>query len=1147
MMASPLQPPAPTARDNQLSWTQLNVASFALAASALEAPGLKCIICNDMHSAYELQRNLGYFCDDKTQVLLFPDWEILPYDRFSPHEDIISERLRILAQLATLSSGILIASINTLMAHLPPPEYIASQSWQLSLGDNLRLQSLRDQCIKAGYHLSQQVLAHGEFALRGSIVDVFPMGAASPFRIELFDDTIDSLRTFNVGTQCTEEEVAQITLLPAHEYPLTEDAITLFRQQWRERFQGNPKECSLYNAISQARSAAGIEFYLPLFFKECASIFDFLPQNTTCLYQQSIVETAENFIQETKARYQQLAHDITRPILPAEAIYLTVDSFFQQLKNHRKICWRADNFIGKSNTVNFFCESLPAIEVAQKGADAWSKLEEFCQEFSGKIMIHAESPGRMEIILELLAGINLKPHFVANWQAALTSPESLIITVSALSHGFIIADTSMAIITEAELFGNQVVQQRRLRQAQQQDPRAIIKNLTELKLDDPVIHLLHGIGLYRGLSTITTGEITAEYLALEYANQDKIYVPITDLHCISRYNSADHDSVSLHRLGSNQWQKAREKAQRKVHDVAAELLDLHSKRALTPGFAFNPPDQDFLQFRSAFAFEETPDQSQSIEAIITDMTQEKAMDRLVCGDVGFGKTEVAMQACFIAVASAKQVAILVPTTLLAQQHYQNFMERFANWPIKIGLLSRLQGTAVQKETLTQLAAGKVDIVIGTHKLLQPSVNFKDLGLLIVDEEHRFGVRHKERIKQLRAHIDILTLTATPIPRSLNMALSSTRDLSLITTPPLKRLSVKTFIYVNNKPIIQEAISRELLRGGQAYFLHNSIDTLVAKRNELLALCPGISIAIAHGQMRQGELEQIMADFYHQKYQVLLCTTIIESGIDVPTANTIIIDRADRFGLAQLHQIRGRVGRSHHQAYAYLLTPEPQAMTGDAQKRLEAFSALSDLGAGFNLAMQDLEIRGAGEFLGAEQSGHIHALGFSLYMQMLEEAVEALRDNKPIKDLTDIKPPFEVDTYVSTLFPKDYIGDVSIRLSLYKRLASCRTQDALDDLKIELIDRFGRLPQEAHHLLLCSTMRLLAEPLGITKVDIKKNFCTLYFCEEPNIDINKVIKLIQNSPHQYQLNNTNQLKFLYQSLDFSEQVTLSAELMSKIQA
>ena len=1081
-------------------------------ALAKHAPAPMLLITPDMHTANRLQAELAFFNQggSKLPILIFPDWEILPYDHFSPHQDIISERLKFLYQLPLLNQGIIIISINTLMHRLPPTEYVHANSFIFHKGDQVDIPSLRKQFETGGYYAVSQVMQHGEFAVRGSIIDLFPMGASLPFRIDLFGDEIDSIRTFNPDTQRTIDKVDEINLLPAHEFPSTDDGKSLFRTKFRSYFANDPSDCPIYIGVSQGESPAGIEYYLPLFFEKTAILFDYLKEKTILVRVNDLYKTAENFWQEVMNRYEQLRHDITRPILSPEEIVLSVTQLFHYIKQFPQV------------VITNITDIDDRFNSESKARQPLNKLKKFINTANKRILFCAESAGRKEVLLELLQEIEIRPTSFNHWHAFLQDTEKVGITIGYLDQGLELDSPPVVLITETQLFGQQV-QQRRLRKRSSVDPEAMLQSLAELQIGSPIVHIDYGVGRYRGLQTMETGEISAEYLVLEYYGGDKIYVPVANLHLISRYSGVDIENAPLNKLGSRQWEKIKKKTVEKIRDVAAELLDVYAKRESAKGFKFNPPNHDYQTFSSAFAFEETIDQQQTIDAIIDDMVKPKTMDRLVCGDVGFGKTEVAIRASFLAAHSNKQIAMLVPTTLLAEQHLETFKDRYADWPIKIEALSRFRSKKEQTKILQGLKTGTIDIVIATHRLLQPDVKFKDLGLLIVDEEHRFGVRQKERIKAIRANVDILTLTATPIPRTLNMAFSNLRDLSIIATPPAKRLSIKTFVGERNNSMIREAILRETLRGGQVYFLHNKVQSIERIADELRELIPEARINIAHGQLRERELEKIMTDFYHQRFNLLVCTTIIESGIDVPTANTIVIDRADRFGLAQLHQLRGRVGRSHHQAYAYLLTPPVKLLGRDAKKRLDAIASLEDLGAGFSIATHDLEIRGAGELLGEEQSGQIEAIGFNLYIEMLEQTVKALKTGKtPDVDIS-FAHGSDIDLQIPALLPENYVPDVHTRLILYKRIASAKNAAELKELKAELIDRFGLLHDAAQNLFTVTKIKLQAMRIGIKTIKATADALIVEFVVKPNIDAEKLINLIQQHPAKYKLRGNEKLQ------------------------
>ncbi len=1108
--------------------------------------GLVLMICKDNETALRVREETRFFCQNDQEILLFPDWETLPYDSFSPHQDIISQRIETLYRLPSMKRGVLIVSVSTLMQRIAPTSFISGHSLSLDAGQRFNPEDLRNQLIHAGYQAVNTVYEHGEFAVRGSIIDIFPMGSDLPYRIDLFDDEIETLRTFDPETQRSIDTLTQIRLLPAKEFPFNEQSIRLFKQQWREKFEVDFTRCPVYRDVSDGLSPSGIEYYLPLFFDQLSTLFDYLPQQTLIVEEAGIDLAAKHFNTEVQNRFEERNFDQQRPILSPEQLYLPPDSLLSQLKSYGRLRLSAESEEIKPGRDNLPC-SVPADLTAEPGSDQpLMRLKQLITaQPQAKVLICAESAGRREALLEILRKTGLKAELVETWQRFAEQPSALGITDFPLDQGISI-DHIFHLITETQLFGRQIFQRRR-RQRDKEQSDQVIRHLSELTLNAPVVHLDHGVGRYRGLQSIQVDGQVNEFLTLEYANEAKLYVPVSSLHLISRYTGATDDLAPLHRLGTEQWSKARQKAAEKVRDTAAELLDIYARRNAREGFSFEFPEEDYARFASAFPFEETPDQASAIEAVIRDMRNAKPMDRLVCGDVGFGKTEVAMRAAFIAAQSGKQVAVLVPTTLLAQQHFENFRDRFADWPVNVELISRFRSAKQQQTIAQQLSDGQVDILIGTHKLLQGSLTFKNLGLLIIDEEHRFGVQQKEKIKALRAEIDILTMTATPIPRTLNMAMSGMRDLSIIATPPARRLSVKTFVRQSEPALLKEAILRELLRGGQVYYLHNEVKTIEKVAAEIDAMVPEARVAIGHGQMRERELEQVMADFYHKRFNVLVCTTIIETGIDIPNANTIIIERADKFGLAQLHQLRGRVGRSHHQAYAYLLTPDARNMTEDAQRRLEAISEASTLGAGFTLATHDLEIRGAGELLGEDQSGQMQTIGFGLYMEMLEQAVEAIREGKTPNLDKPLQHGCELNLHLSAIIPEDYLPDVHNRLMLYKRIANARSTEHLEEIQVEMIDRFGLLPEPTKHLFRLTALKLNAESLGILKIDANDKGGKFEFDSEPKIDPMRLIQLIQRQPHIFKLDGPTGLRFTLKMPTVEERFQQLESLVSNLQA
>ncbi|MGH1462664.1 MAG: transcription-repair coupling factor [Neptuniibacter sp.] len=1090
--------------------------------AAQKYDGFTLVICNDTNQANRLHDEVNFFDSTNLEILSFPDWETLPYDTFSPHQDIISERITTLNKLPNLSQGVLIVPLSTLMHRTAPSDFIAAHCFDIKIGDTINPEHLRKQLTNAGYHAVETVLEHGEFAIRGAIIDLFPTGSEFPFRIELFDDEIETLRTFDPESQRSIQKIEFINLLPAKEFPFDSRAISGFKSRWRERFDVDYRKCPIYTNINDGLASPGIEYYLPLFFEECSSLFNALPENTQIFVDDALETAAEQFSTEVNERYEQRRYDITNPVLSPNELFLSTNELFAALKNYGRITLSNESCEDKAGHLNLNCDQPPILTVDSQLKEPLSALQKFLKERDGSVLFCAESAGRRESLLDLFSRINIKPPLVESWQAFKSSEFELAITEFPLERGLSIPG-QVHLITETQLFGHQVFQRRRRSKEQEQNDQ-VIKNLSELNTGSPVVHLDHGVGRYLGLQTISLEGETNEFLTLEYADEAKLYVPVSSLHLISRYTGAGDEHAPLHRLGTEQWSKAKRKAAEKARDAAAELLDIYARRAARKGFQFKDPDEQYLQFASTFPFEETPDQSAAIGNVIRDMTSVQPMDRLVCGDVGFGKTEVAMRAAFIAALGGKQIAILVPTTLLAQQHFQNFQDRFADWPVNIELISRFRTGKQQNSITNKLENGSVDIIIGTHKLLSGDIKFKNLGLVIIDEEHRFGVQQKERLKSLRAEVDILTLTATPIPRTLNMAMSGIRDLSIIATPPARRLSVKTFVRFSDTTLIKEAILRELLRGGQVYYLHNEVKSIEKTAEELRELVPEARIGIGHGQMRERELEKVMSDFYHKRYNILLCTTIIETGIDIPNANTIIIDRADKFGLAQLHQLRGRVGRSHHQAYAYLLTPHKKSMTKDAIKRLEAIETSHDLGAGFTLATHDLEIRGAGELLGEEQSGQMQTVGFTLFMEMLEQAIESIKEGKTPNMDQPLKQGPEVNLHLSALIPDDYLPDVHSRLIMYKRIANASSNKALKELQVEMIDRFGLLPEQVKTLFKITEIKLRAESMNIVKIDAGNQLGRIEFSTDAKVDPLTLVKMVQNQPQKYKLEGADKLRF-----------------------
>ncbi len=1144
-------PQTPLAPTFLRSASLLGVA-HTLADLAQRNPRAILAIAPDSRSAADMAEALALFgCPAE----IFPDWEVLPYDRFSPHQDLISDRLARLWHLPRTERGITLIAAPTLLQRLSPPSFVTGNSFLLNVGDKLDRDAYRQQLTDAGYLAVTQVVQPGEFAVRGGLIDVFAMGMSQPVRIDLFDDEIETLRLFDPETQRSAEPVDRINLLPAREYPLNDEGISLFRRNWRNRFEGDPTRSPVYKQISDGLIPAGIETYLPLFFERTATLFDYLPKNALLFTLPGIEASLDRFINDTIHRFTQRAGDVNHPLLRPDELYQTVDEYQAQLKHWPRFITLNADHPGLPQAIVLPNQTLPNLAsphftLSQSHDAELAGLIAFASDFAGRILITAESPGRREALAEQLAKARLAAPVFERFAQWLTSDTRLGLLVSSIEQGAILhlpdQNAPLALITETDLFAERVAQ-RRKSSTRTRDADALISNLNELAIGAPVVHETHGVGRFGGLMTLEMNNLEQEFLILHYAGDDKLYVPVSALELISRYAGGSEESAPLHKLGSGQWEKARRRAAEQVRDVAAELLDIHARRAAKKGQALPIPFEEYARFAHNFAFETPPDQQLAIDSVLADMARAQPMDRVVCGDVGFGKTEVAMRAAFVAAMNGKQVAVLVPTTLLAEQHLRNFRDRFAGWPVRIEGLSRMSNAKKTTEVLADVGRGQVDIVIGTHKLLSDGVDFKDLGLVIIDEEQRFGVRHKEQLKRLRAEVDLLTLTATPIPRTLNMALSGIRDLSIIATPPRERLSVKTLLLRWDEAQIREAVQRELKRGGQVYFLYNEVKTIERMAKQLAELIPEARIAIAHGQLSERGLEQVMADFYHQRFNLLLSTTIIESGIDIPTANTIIIHRADKFGLAQLHQLRGRVGRSHHRAYAYLITPEPAQMTPDAVKRLDALAALEELGVGFTLATHDLEIRGAGELLGDGQSGQMVEVGYTLYMDLLDRAVKALKSGKQ----PDLAGPLErqtseVDLGLPALIPADFVDDVHARLILYKRLANCADQTAIDRMKVELIDRFGLLPDATQTLIETHRLRLRARAVGIRKIECAAGGGRFIFAEQAAIDPVKLVKLIQTEPSKYRL-TTDTLKITQPLDNLAARSSMVVQLINALSA
>ena len=1125
-----LDPVLPAADSPVIKWGKLYgaAAALAIAEAAAKAAGPIIVITQNSRDAEALSEEIGFFAGVSLEVRVFPDLETLPYDGFSAHPDITSARLATLAELPRARKGVWLVAVDTLLQRLAPRSYVEAYSLKVHVGETLDLDGLRARLTLAGYAAVTQVVAHGEFAVRGSLLDVFPMGSDTPFRIDMLDQDVDSIRHFDPDSQRSGDKLERIQLLPARETPLNPDAVREFRRRYRLRFPGDLTEQAIYRDVSAGIAPGGLEYFLPLFFERTSHLFEYLPPASILIDMHDAAGgSAESLWNGIVERHEQLRHDRHRPILDPAELYLPPEEFRAQFAAGRKVLLHAFEWPPETQgpVQNFASVAPSAVRIDPRAKQPAAQLEAHLAASDARVLLAAESAGRRELLLELLRGRGIQAKIFDNFASFVASDLKLGVTVSAAVSGLRLESPALEILTEAQLFGDRARQERRRRRAER-DPAKILKELSDLRIGAPVVHESYGVGRYAGLKTMDVAGYSGEFLVLEYAEGDKLYVPVQALHLVSRYTGAPAETAPLHKLGGDQWQKARRKAAQRIRDVAAELLDLYSRRAAREGTSMLAGEAEYRAFQAGFRFEETADQAAAIEQVLTDLKSGKPMDRVICGDVGFGKTEVALRAAFVAVQAGKQTAVLVPTTLLAQQHYTTFSDRFADWPVRVESLSRFRTQKEAAAVIGGIAAGTVDIVIATQRLLQGKVRFKDLGLVVIDEEHRFGVRDKEKLKALRAEVDVLTLTATPIPRTLNMAMGGLRDLSLITTPPAERLAVKTFVLQWNETVVREALLREIRRGGQIYFVHNTIETIEKTAQAVRKLVPEANVAVGHGQMRERELEQLMLDFYHRRFNVLVCTTIIESGIDVPTANTIIIDRADRFGLAQIHQLRGRVGRSHHRAYAYLITPPRQAMTADAVKRLEALESLEELGAGFTLATHDLEIRGAGELLGDEQSGQIEEIGYNLYMELLERAVAALKSGKH----ADLERPLdagpEVELHLPALIPEDYVPDVHLRLVLYKRIASTQSREELDELKVELIDRFGPMPQYAQSLFRATQIKLRAAELGIRKIDAGSTGGYVIFDEDNKIDAQRVLKLIQGRPKDYRLDGPLKLKFTH---------------------
>ncbi|MEM7277844.1 MAG: transcription-repair coupling factor [Pseudomonadota bacterium] len=1107
-------------------------------ARRLERPVL--VVTTDQQAADLTEADIRAFSGNDTPILHFPDWETLPYDRFSPHQDIISERLRVLSQLPSLERGVVVVAAASLLQRLPPQDYVESRSIKLKSGQSLQRDSFIARLIEVGYVRVPEVNEHGEIAIRGSIIDLYPMGTDLPLRIDFFDDDIESLTHFDPDTQISGAPVEHIDILPAREVPMDADAIAAFRGRYRDRFEGQASKAAVYRDVSEGIAHGGIEYYLPLFFATTSRLLDYLPSQTLIIADTQTQSQLQAMNEQIQARFEVANLDAEQPVLnPDEAFFSPADIESQLHKFLNYAVQTEKPVIG----VNVGAKALPLLAAKGLQATASESSRKILNGPSKRILFTAESAGRREALAEFLSDLDARPVRFESLQEFFTADARLGISIAPFGEGFALADDSLLVLPEQAVFG-QRVRSRKKRRRGARDPQALISELSDLRPGAPVVHEEYGVGRYLELSSLDIGGVSSEYVTLEYAGGDKLYVPVHALHRISRYTGASAEHAPMHRLGTDQWDKARKKAAQKARDVAVELLDVYARRAARKGHRFKFSEANYRAFESSFPYEATQDQQQVIDDVLTDMRSGSPMDRVVCGDVGFGKTEVALRAAFAAIEGGKQVAMLVPTTLLAQQHFETFRDRFADWPFKVEVISRFRSSKQLTEVLSGLRSGSVDVVIGTHKLLQHKADFKDIGLIIVDEEHRFGVRQKEAIKSLRSEVDILTLTATPIPRTLNMALGGLRELSLITTPPSERLSIKTFVTQWNDALIREAALREIRRGGQVYFVHNKVADIDNIRVKLEKLIPEARIEIGHGQMPETQLEQVMVDFYHRRFNLLLCTTIIESGIDVPSANTIIINHADRFGLAQLHQMRGRVGRSHHRAYAYLLAPPKAAMSADAQKRLQAIDSLEDLGAGFALASHDLEIRGAGELLGDGQSGQIQEIGFSLYTELLSQAVQSLRNGKEPDFDKPLNTGTEVNVHEPALLPEDYVPDIHLRLVLYKRIANAANDAALRELKVELIDRFGLLPDPASTLFDVTAIKLAANRLGIEKIDASASGGYLVFGPNTPVDPGALIQLVQSNSS-FKMRGAERLAFSLNDASLAQRLGVVAAMLARL--
>ena len=1154
-MQSSSNPKLPEKAGEVLHWRKLYGASSSLSVAELaKKSGLIVYVCSEAQHIQMVEKELSFFLKESSEsssvpIFTFPDWECLPYDRVSPHPDIVSQRLLALHRLPHLERGILIIPVTALMQRLAPTGYVDAHTFDLKLNDELDTEAFRQRLVDAGYYSVDTVMAAGEFAIRGGIVDVFPSGMDEPFRLDLFDTTIETIRLFDTETQRSTSTLDRIELLPAREFPLDSKSIEHFRQSFRATVDGDAKQSIVYREVSKGLAPTGSEFYLPLFFENTNTLFDFLPSDTSFVLEEGVMENAETLHSEVIERFESASLNPEWPPLEPNLLFLNPEQIYTGLKNHPRAQLLNLNLKEVKHLVDFNTKPAPKFTINPRADAPYAEFIAHLDTAKQRTLIVAESAGRRESIVGLLSENKRSFKTVETWAEFVDGDESLALTVTEVDRGLSLTDSNIDIITESQLYGERTFQ-RRKRSDKNRDPDAIIKSLAELNIGDPVVHEDHGVGRYRGLETLNVDGDDNEFATLEYYGGDKIYIPVLALDKVSRYVGGGPETAPLHKMGSDTWIKLRNKAKEKAYDVAAELLEVQAMRLARVGHSFPAPDHSYDAFAAGFGFEETPDQSQVISDVISDMTAAKPMDRLVCGDVGFGKTEIALRAAYMAIAGNKQVVMLVPTTLLAQQHYNHFADRFADWPINVELFSRFRTPKQTQTGIEGIKNGTIDIAVGTHKLIQKDVEFKNLGLMIIDEEHRFGVRQKEQLKKLRSQVDILTLTATPIPRTLNFALSGLRDISVIATPPRARLSVKTFVREWDDALLKEALIREIRRGGQIYFLHNEVQTIEKMQARIQDLVPEARIRIGHGQMRERELESVMRDFYHQRFNVLLCTTIVESGIDVPTANTIIINKADRFGLAQLHQLRGRVGRSHHQAYAYMLSPPLNSMTDDAKKRLSAIESLDTLGAGFALASQDLEIRGAGELLGESQSGTIDQIGYSMYSSFLEQAIASIQRARKKKagepvDPINVQDKVDINLNIPARFPSDYIPDVHLRLTMYKRIASALSSEQLEELQVETIDRFGLLPDAAKNLFQIAELKLQAAQNDIKSLEVGPSGGVVKFVENPDINIDQLMRAVASNPKEYRFVGTESVQVSRQMPDAEQRFELIEDIFNLV--